>query len=421
MVRWWAGWVLSLTVWLAAVGLGVAAEPSGRAPADPTHQVLVLLRLPPEHFRPNSDYGESYGEGVGRSARRRIASRIAHDHGLVLASDWPLPLVGLDCFVMTVPADQSVDQVAAALSHDPEVDWSEPMKLYHGQSSALSPNDPLFRVQPAAAEWRLADLHVLATGRGVRVAVVDSQVETTHPDLAGQIVVNENFVLDQPDSPEQHGTGVAGIIAARANNGVGIVGVAPQARLMALRACWQTQEPTLKITTTVCDSLSLAKALHFAITHDAQVINLSLSGPADPLLDRLLDAALTRGVTVVGAYDPSLAKGGFPASHIGVVPVMDESLGDAPDGVFTAPGRDVPTTQPGGRWFLVSGSSFAAAHVSGLFALLHEHAAWARTASALVTGAPRGAIDACATLVRAMGPCGCACGHAQQYSAIARQ
>jgi subtilisin family serine protease len=405
----------SLSVALAAGG-GAANAP----PVDPGRQVLVLLRLAPEHFRPNADYGESYGEGPGRSAHRRIAGALARRHGLTLASDWALPLVGMDCFVMTVADGQSPDAVAAALSHDPGVAWAEPMRLYHGQGAA-APNNPLFRVEPAAREWRLAELYEISTGRNVRVAVIDSLIERTHPGLAGQVEVAEDFVGDGARTAEAHGTGVAGVIAARANTGLGMVGVAPDAKLMALRACWQPAGRPGAAPTSVCDSLSLAKALHFAVTHNAQVINLSLSGPEDPLLSRLLDVALARGVTVVGAVDGNLPGGGFPASHAGVVAVADESLGAEPKGVFVAPGRDVPTTQPGGRWFLVSGSSYAAAHVSGLFALLRQNSPRAHGASALVTLPPGNAIDACATLLRASRPCDCACAHAPAASAILRR
>jgi subtilisin family serine protease len=282
-------------------------------------------------------------------------------------------------------------------------------------------DDPLYRVQPAAREWRLAELHLVATGRNVRVAVIDSMIEKTHPDLTGQVQMSENFVTGRSDEAEQHGTGVAGIIAALADNGLGIAGVAPRARLLALRACWQESAPRTSSPTTVCDSLSLAEALHFAIDHNAQVINLSLSGPPDRLLGRLLDAAMARGITVVGAFDRNLPGGGFPASHPGVVAVIDESQGAAPSGVFSAPGRDIPTTQPGGRWYLVSGSSYAAAHVSGLFALLRERAPRAQGSGALVTNATGEAIDACATLLRAGGPCECACPNARPALAIVRR
>jgi subtilisin family serine protease len=263
-----------------------------------------------------------------------------------------------------------------------------------------------------AREWRLADLHQIATGRRVKVAVIDSRVEKTHPDLAGQVEVSEDFVPQRPGAPggERHGTGVAGIIAARADNQAGIVGVAPRARLMALRACWQASAAAQA--ETACDTLSLARALDFAITHDAQVINLSLSGPADTLLGRLIDIAVGRGATVVAAFDPDLPGGGFPASHRGVVAVAEETRAQASPTLYHAPGRDIPTTQPGARWFLVNGSSYAAAHVSGLFALMREKRPARAGGLVLVASRPGGRIDACASLLRTAPPCACACAHA---------
>jgi subtilisin family serine protease len=255
-----------------------------------------------------------------------------------------------------------------------------------------------------AQAWHLGDLHEISTGRNVRVAVVDSRVDEHHPDLEGQLALKENFVDGRGDLPEDHGTAVAGIIAARADNGAGIVGVAPDARLLALRACWQESRQA-----TVCTSLSLAMALHFAIVHDADVINLSLGGPPDRLLDRLLDVALSRHINVIAAVDRNLPGGGFPASHPGVVAVSDDSEGPALPGVLVAPGRDVPTALPGARWDLVSGSSYAAAHVAGLFALMREPSA-ARAAppsAASVVSFPGGGIDACATLAGVAGAGAC--------------
>ncbi len=381
-----------------------ASAPSTSESGPASRQVLVLLRLAPDHLRADPGYSGGYGPGAERAARRRIADRLARDHGLTISTGWPMPRVGVDCFVMDVPAGQSPAEVAARLSQEHDVAWAEPMHIYRAQGkvAATAPNDPLFKAQPAARAWRLADLHELSTGRNVRVAVIDSQVDAGHPDLAGQAPVRQDFVLDHAAVPEPHGTAVAGIIAAIANNGVGIVGVAPGARLMALRACWQEAAET------VCDTLSLAKALHFAIEHDAQVINLSLSGPPDILLGRLLDVALARGAVVVGAADPNLALGGFPASHPGVIAVATDLGAGRTGSAYLAPGRDIPTTQPGGRWSLVNGSSFAAAHVSGLIALMDARGGGRRAANLVV--ARSGGIDACASLLQALGPCqGCAC------------
>ena len=407
---------LALLLGLVALGLARAAEPTARTPG-PTaaveRQVLVMLRLPAQHFSAEG-YSDGYGGGGARAARRRIADRLARAHGLTLVSDWPMPLLGMDCFIMAVPAGKSPADAAAALSREHEVEWSEPVQVYRTQSAAAAPNDPLFRLQPAAISWRLADLHQIATGRNVRVAVVDSEVDTRHPDLAGQVNIRQDFVLDHPGGPELHGTGVAGIIAAVADNHVGIAGIAPGARLMALRACWQASDGPA----TVCDTLSLAKAIHFAIDNGAQVINLSLTGPPDLLLSKLIDAAQARGVVVVSAVDPKLAHGGFPASHPGVIAVTDDPARGL-DGVYLAPGRDVPTTAPGGGWSLVNGSSFAAAHVSGLVALARERSPRAQGRMTLAT-LRSGGIDACATVLAAPTAChDCACGRPAKLTAMA--
>jgi hypothetical protein len=384
----------------AATAEPAAAPETTAAPVSSTQQVLVLLRLPPEHYRPESAYSGGYGDGPAHGARRRVAADLAREHGLVLVTDWAMPLLGVDCFVMTVPDDQQPDHVAQALSRDPRVAWAQPMHVFRARGH----NDPLYPLQPVAQAWHLDDLHELSTGRNVRVAVVDSRVDEHQPDLEGQVAVKENFVDGRGESPEDHGTAVAGIIAARADNGVGIVGVAPNARLMALRACWQESGQS-----TVCTSLSLAMALHFAIVHDADIINLSLSGPPDRLLDRLLDVALSRGIGVVGAVDRSRPDGGFPASHAGVAAVIDDPGGPVPEGILVAPGRDVPATLPGAHWNLVSGSSYAAAHVAGLFALMRERAPPRAPPPALasVVSFPGGGIDACATLARVAGSGAC--------------
>ncbi len=406
-------------LWTALASLASLATPAEAAEATvPGQQILVLLRLAPEHYRPGGDYGGSYGASPASGARDRLARHIAKAHGLTLVTDWPMPLLGLDCYIMAVPEGQSTEAVAAAVSRDAGVAWSEPMHVYHAQGSPAAASDPLFRAEPAASEWRLADLHRIATGRGVTVAVIDSRIEADHPDLAGQVVLQQDFAEDHGNAPELHGTGVAGIIAAIAGNGIGIAGVAPRAKLMGLRACWQT---TAGAPDTVCDSLSLAKALHFAIDHRAQVINMSLSGPPDALLGRLVEVGIARGATLVAAIDRSQPDGGFPASQPGVIAVADEPLAAPTTKGYLAPGHDIPTTQPGGRWYLVNGSSYAAAHVSGLMALIREKHAAGDGALALVSTRPGGSIDACASLLHAARPCDCACPTSPELTANARR
>jgi subtilisin family serine protease len=417
---------------LLCLGLACCALPGGAQPAKAdtagtpaagaSRQLLVMLRMPPPHFRPDSSYAGGYADDGTRAARRREASALAISHGLRLVDDWPMPAIGIDCFVMEDPGGAPLERALDALAHDPRVAWAQAVNDYRGLDGANDGRgDPLLPLQPAARAWRLAELHRASTGRKVMVAVVDSGVDATHPDLAGQLALRQNFVDAVPDGAESHGTAVAGIVAARAGNGLGIAGIAPQARLMALRACWEITRRETR-----CNSFTLGKALHFAVTNDARVINLSLGGPPDRLLQTLIDTALARGIAVIGAVDPERADGGFPASYPGVIAVT--SSGDRrvlPAGVLQAPGADIPATLPGARWGLVSGSSYAAAQVAGLTALMIalKPSAAAPSRRAFVTaartslvahdaGARRegaGSIDACATIARAAGACVCLC------------
>jgi subtilisin family serine protease len=305
----------------------------------------------------------------------------------------------MDCVVLALPPEASLDASIAALQGHAEVAWAQPMNEFHAQGHA----DPLYALQPAAAQWHLDELHAVATGRHVHVAIIDSGVDDVHPDLAQAVLARANFVDGQAWVAELHGTAVAGLVAARADNGIGMVGIAPDAQLYALRACWE-----VSASQTLCNSLSLAKALSFAIERRADVINMSLSGPDDLLLGRLIDVALAHRQQVVAAVDTRAAGGGFPAAHPGVIAVVDVAA-DAPPGgpagAWSAPARDLPTTVPGGSWRLVTGTSFAAGEVSGLLAVMDEariaHDARPGAPGLRLVRLPGGAIDACASLLRA--------------------
>ena len=390
-----------LCCWLALASMTCSAADAPVQPVQDTeHQILVMLHLPAPHFRPDQYYPSSYRDDAGRAARRRVAEALAREYGLTIIDDWAMPSLNVDCYRMTAAPGAEPEKLAEALSRDARVKWAQPVSTYAAQG-----NDPLYAVQPAALEWRLADMRKVATGRKVLVAVIDSGVEVMHPDLAGQVTERENFVDGQVYAAEDHGTAVAGVIAARAGNGVGIEGVAPDAHLMALRACWQ-----LAPGATRCDSFSLGKALNYALMHGAQVINLSLSGPSDRLLRELVDLACARGVKVVGAVDPNLRDGGFPANHAGVFAVAASAVARPGEQVMVAPGRDIPTTATGGRWSMVSGSSYSAAHISGLMAALSElrpGLSLAGIRDGVV--AVHAATDPCASFARITGKCACQC------------
>ncbi len=328
-------------------------------------KILVMIEQAPNRLRPGSSYSSGYGSAQTKAARERLGRTIAKEYGFEFVELWPMPLIGLDCFIMKFTEQYSATEAAEMVEQHPSVEWAEPMDVYETLATASS-DDPLTTLSPAAEAWNLKRVHSSWTGRNVTVAVIDTQVDTEHPDLKGRVKVSRNFAPQSPMRPEYHGTEVAGIIAANARNGIGIAGVAPGARLMALRACWQRAGSR----SSACTSLNLARAMNYAIERGAKVINLSLGGPPNRLLTRLINTASARGIAVVAAYDPERPKGGFPASHPGVIAVSQMGVSTAKG--YVAPGMDIPTTRPGGGFHFVSGSSYSAAHVSGLLALRYE-------------------------------------------------
>lgn len=412
---------LALLAYGAVAGTSDPARDAAAEAKATRHEVLVMLRLPAPHYRPDAGYSGGYATQSGRTGRQQIAQELAARFGLRIVESWPMPSLGVDCFVMEAPEDLALEPLIERMTRDARVESVQAVNEFR----VLSHDDPLYPLQPTAAMWQLDELHRVTTGKNVRVAAIDSGVELDHPDLIGRVVVSRNFVDARESVAELHGTAVAGIIGARADNGAGIVGVAPDTRLMALRACWQTPANEHAA---VCSSFTLAKALQFAIDANARVINMSVGGPRDGLLERLLAAALARNIVVVAAADPRVADGGFPASAPGVVAVAAEDVHDAGStSIYLAPGNDIPATLPGKRWGLVGGSSYAAAEVAGLVALLidvapdHNPQQIRETLSSTTRSTPsprRGAIvDACAAVARTMGTCACGCKLARDASA----
>ena len=122
-----------LVLWaLAAAGTAAATEP----PAN--DEILVMLRMPPDHHRPNAVYGGGYGDPFALKARRRLAQRIARREGVeVVADGWQMPLLGVDCYVMRVRPGETVESAIQRISADPEILWSQPMHIYQSPDAGV--------------------------------------------------------------------------------------------------------------------------------------------------------------------------------------------------------------------------------------------------------------------------------------------
>jgi subtilisin family serine protease len=319
-------------------------------------------------YVPAAHYG-----GAGMRAARTLTALKRH-YGWRELEGWPIKSLGLYCIVLE-PAG-GVDRAALLrqLAADDRVRLAEPLRDFSVYSDTAPArhryNDPYVDLERGFIDTDAALAHTYSLGRGVDVAVVDTGVDTRHPDLRGQVRGVHNEVDQDAAAFERdhHGTEVAGIIAAIANNHVGIVGMAPEATLSIYKACWYPHESGAGAR---CNSFTLAKALAAVLDNtDARVVNLSLGGPADPLLAMLLRKLLGQDRVVVAAMPPDGDLEGFPDVAPGVIVVRTSGASTAHPGVLSAPGHDILTTQPDGGYDFSSGSSMAAAHVSGIAALL---------------------------------------------------
>ncbi len=301
---------------------------------------------------------------------KRTATRIAKDFDLVTLDEWPIVSLKVHCLVFGVAEDVQVEVLLARLQERPEVESAQLMNEFEvTATSGAGAADPYSKLQHNHATLELSQAHNWSLGDGTNVTIIDTGADLLHPELITQIATHRDFVNDGDSefSGDAHGTAVAGVIAAAANNGIGMIGVAPSARLSVLKACWYGPDGG----EAVCDSFTLAKALSHAIESKTNVINLSLGGPSDALLGRLLNYALADGIVVVAAA-PKL--NGFPSDIDGVIVV--DSNGPAESAIaalqypIKAPGDDILVPVPMNGYDYASGSSLSAAHVSGIVALL---------------------------------------------------
>ena len=363
---------------------------------------------------PRPGYSRRSGGYLVSVKVKRAANRIARDFGLLVLDEWPILPLKVHCLVFAVPEDASADDVLTRLRDRAEVESAQLLNEFEVSASlGTTAPDPYSGLQHNMATLELAQAHAWSVGDGTTVTIVDTGADFTHPDLKGQVTSHQDFVDAKTGvfTADAHGTAVAGIIGASANNGVGLVGIAPSTRLRLLKACWYTAGRSQA----VCDSFTLAKALSYAVAADTDVINLSLAGPSDALLSRLVNVALQRGIVVVAAA-PAEHQMGFPAEIAGVIVVRAQGPISSRDELqrfpVTAPGQEILVPVPGGGYDYASGSSLSAAHVSGIVALLFSKRpglSHADVQALLIDsrGNNDGSVNACRALARLLQRSGC--------------
>jgi subtilisin family serine protease len=333
---------------------------------------------------------------------------LENDYGLREVSAWPIDPLHMHCAVLELPEGTNRSMLLTALSHDRRIRLAEPLQNFATRTDGY--NDPYVGLQRGFQQMDVADAHPWSQGEGIKVAIIDTGADTEHPDLRGNIAAAANFV-DSDDRQfrlDRHGTEMAGVIAAIANNREGIVGIAPAVRLLLFKACWQAR---LDADAARCNSFTLARALVAAFDAHAQIVNLSLAGPADPLLTDLIHEGLRRGVLFVGAAPAGVSEGNAGLMHQpGVIEVASAGNQSALSTVLYAPGREILTLMPGGRYDFATGDSIATAQVTGVLALLLAKKAGLSAADAYrllhdSSAHPGGgaSVDACAAVVSLVG------------------
>jgi subtilisin family serine protease len=314
----------------------------------------------PQGYKGGAVYGPT-------SSARELLRSLEVEYGLREVKAWPIEPLHLHCAVLGIPDGVDREALLTRLSHDPRIKLAQPLQTFATRTEEY--NDPYVALQHGFQEMRVADAHRWSRGDSVKVAIIDTGADTTHPDLGSNIVAAANFVDDDAAQfrRDRHGTEMAGVIGAVANNREGIVGVAPGARLLVFKACWQLNAGA---DAAKCNSFTLAQALVAALDAHAQVVNLSLVGPPDPLLRDLIREGLRRGILFVGAAADAAGGGATLMHEPGVIEVASSGSRSAGADVLYAPGREILTLLPGGHYDFATGDSIATAQVSGVLALL---------------------------------------------------
>jgi subtilisin family serine protease len=351
----------AVTNTLRQTGIGNPKDPLGKGGAQPR-----ASRVPPAGERRFVSFEVLVA--LPSNLTQQALDTLARRHRLARLESQAIGLTGTTLHRWQITDQRSVADVVRALEADTGVRAAQPnyrFALQQMQDNAAGD------YQYAVAKLRLPEAHRLATGGSVLVAVIDNGIDTAHPELA-DVIAGSFDATDRPEPPAHHGTGMAGTIAAHAR----LIGVAPAARILAIRAF----TPSGKADEST--SLAVLRSIDWAVANGARVINMSFAGPHDPELALALAAAAKKGVVLVAAAGNAGPKSAplYPAADPNVIAV---TATDPDDKLFihssrgrhvavAAPGVEILAPAPAGTYQITTGTSVAAAQVSGIVALLLE-------------------------------------------------
>jgi hypothetical protein len=310
---------------------------------------------------------------VGADVSPQTVQGVATRLGLTQIGYQNFNLVGRGLYRFRIAAGRSVADVIRAMEAENIAATAQPNYVFRLQQDLNSARraPATESVQYVVAKWRLADVHRVAKGNNVLVAMIDSEVDQRHPDLVGAIA-DRLEPIGIEFKPQLHGTGMAGAIASHRR----LVGVAPAARILAVNAFGADGDGIYGTTE------QILKGIDWAINKGARVINMSFAGPRDPLVQLALKKAYDKGIVLVAAAGNAGPQSEplFPAADPNVIAVTATDANDAlmPQAnrgrhiAVAAPGVDILVPAPNAQYQMTSGTSVAAAHVSGVVALLIE-------------------------------------------------
>ena len=311
-------------------------------------------------------------------APRETLARVIARYNLRLISEERLDFMGTVVHRYRVPDRQDVPAAIRELTRDEQIAYVQP-------NYAFDRPDFRFRLQSAASTaasggslqyvvdaLRLQEAHQMARGSRISIAVIDSGIDASHPEMAGRVVRSFDAV-GGPFLAHEHGTGMAGAIVAHAQ----LTGVSPGADIYAVRAFAPGQAAGASGT-----SLHILKAMDWAIRNNVRIINMSFAGPRDPMMTRAIQVAAERRITMIAAMgnEGPNAPPSYPAADQNVIAVtatdrngnLFEAATRGNHVSVAAPGVEVLLPAPQGGYQISSGTSVAAAHVSGIAALILE-------------------------------------------------